>query len=185
MRAIYAWAGFALAAGFISTSASGADNGIYLGASVGQSNVKVDDAGGFSGLNFSGDDTGYKFIVGFRAFNWFAVEASYIDFGKPDDRIGGVQTTAATHGVDAFVVGFLPIGPVDLFAKVGGISWNGKVDSESFGKLVDADGTDFAYGVGAQFRLGSLALRAEYEAFDASNFDTLDMISVGVTWTFF
>jgi hypothetical protein len=38
--------------------------------------------------------------------------------------------------------------------------------------------------VGAQFRVWSLALRAEYERFDISDADEVDMISVGVTWTF-
>jgi hypothetical protein len=37
--------------------------------------------------------------------------------------------------------------------------------------------------VGAQFRVWSLSLRAEYEVFDIEDVD-VDMISVGVTWTF-
>jgi hypothetical protein len=49
---------------------------------------------------------------------------------------------------------------------------------------VNEKGTDFAYGVGAQFRVLSLSIRAEYEKFDAQDIDDLNMISVGVTYTF-
>ena len=46
------------------------------------------------------------------------------------------------------------------------------------------DGTDLAYGVGAQFRVWSLSLRAEYEKFDVDDVDDLNMVSVGFTFTF-
>ena len=46
------------------------------------------------------------------------------------------------------------------------------------------DGTDLTYGVGAQFRVWSLSIRGEYESFDISDADTVDMFSIGVTWTF-
>ena len=45
------------------------------------------------------------------------------------------------------------------------------------------DGTDLTYGVGAQFRVWSLSVRGEYERFDISNADTVDMFSIGVTST--
>jgi hypothetical protein len=46
------------------------------------------------------------------------------------------------------------------------------------------DGTDLTYGVGAQFRVWSLGIRAEYEIFDIDGPDNVDLISLGVTWTF-
>jgi hypothetical protein len=52
------------------------------------------------------------------------------------------------------------------------------------GDLRSDDGTDLAYGVGAQFRVWSLSLRAEYEVFDVDDVDDLNMISVGFTFTF-
>jgi OOP family OmpA-OmpF porin len=72
---------------------------------------------------------------------------------------------------------------VDLFARAGIIDWSGNVKSQSFGRGSD-DGTDLTYGIGAQFRVWSLSLRAEYERFDISDADNVDMVSVGVTWTF-
>jgi hypothetical protein len=43
---------------------------------------------------------------------------------------------------------------------------------------------DFSYGAGAQFRVWSLTLRAEWERFDMSALDKAEMISVGLMWTF-
>jgi hypothetical protein len=161
--------------GFAAT-AGAADNGFYLGASIGQSNVKIEH-----GLaRVDGDDTGYKLIAGIRPLDWLAVEASYIDFGTVKD---GAQKSD-NNGVSAFVVGFLPVGPVDLFAKGGLVKSDSSVHLDGLGKAFDSDGTDFAYGVGAQFRLLSLSLRAEYEVFDVKDVKDLNMLSVGLTYTF-
>ena len=156
-----------------------ADNGFYLGGSVGQANLKVDDVtDGISTEDFDADDTAFKLIAGIRPLDWLGVEAAYVNFGEPEDTVLGQKLQADGDGISAFAVGFLPTGPVDLFAKVGLISWDSKI-SGSF----DDDGTDLAYGVGAQFRVLGLSIRAEYEKFDISDVD-LDMISVGLTYTF-
>jgi len=76
----------------------------------------------------------------------------------------------------------VPIGPVDLFARVGAIDWDADVSAE--GIDLSEGGTDLTYGIGAQFRVWSLGIRAEYEVFDIEDADTVDMISLGVTWTF-
>jgi opacity protein-like surface antigen len=165
-------------------AASAADNGIYLGASVGQANVQLDDS---LSSDFDANDTGYKIILGIRPLDWLGVEASYVDFGSPDDQVatvdGGTTVEANLDGISAFAVGFLAIGPVDLFAKVGLINWDGTVKAPELSLSASNDGTDFAYGVGAQFRVWSLSLRAEYEKFDIVDTD-VNLLSVGVTWTF-
>ena len=157
-----------------------ADNGFYLGASVGQANLKIDDLtnGTLENDDFDADDMAFKLIAGIRPLDWLGVEAAYVNFGEPEDTVLGTKLKADGDGISAFAVGFLATGPVDLFAKVGLISWDSKI-SGSF----DDDGTDLAYGAGAQFRVLGLSIRAEYEKFDISDVD-LDMISVGVTYTF-
>jgi len=173
----------ATAIGMLATPAHAADNGIYLGASVGQSGVQFDET--FDGTKFDYDAsaTGFKAIAGWRFLDWLSVEANYVDLGSGDDTVQGQKIETDVNGVSLSAVGFLPIGPVDLFARVGAINWNADVSSPDFGKFSD-DGTDLTYGVGAQFRVWSLGIRAEYEWFDVSDIDTVDMISVGVTWTF-
>jgi opacity protein-like surface antigen len=157
-----------------------ADNGFYLGASVGQANLKIDDLTNntFEDDDFDADDLAFKLIAGIRPLDWLGVEAAYVNFGEPEDTVLGQKLKADGDGISAFAVGFLATGPVDLFAKVGLISWDSKI-SGSF----DDDGTDLAYGAGAQFRVLGLSIRAEYEKFDISDVD-LDMVSVGVTYTF-
>jgi outer membrane protein with beta-barrel domain len=155
-----------------------ADNGIYIGGSIGQANLKIDDLAGIDSADFDGEDTAWKLIAGIRPLDWLAVEASYVNFGEPDDTVIGLPLKAEGDGISAFAVGFLEAGPVDLFGKVGLISW----DSDIAG--ANDDGTDLAYGAGLQFRVLGLSLRAEYEIFDAESVDDLSMISVGVTYTF-
>jgi hypothetical protein len=48
---------------------------------------------------------------------------------------------------------------------------------------VEKDGTALMYGVGAAFRLGSIAIRLELERFDFDP-EPVDMASVGVSFTF-
>lgn len=155
-----------------------ADNGFYLGGSVGQANVEIDDIAGIGAADFEGEDTAFKFIAGIRPLDWLAVEASYVNFGEPDDTVLGTKVETEGDGISAFAVGFLAVGPVDLFAKAGLLTWDTKVSG------FDEDGTDFAYGVGAQFRVWSLGVRAEYEKFEVDEVDDLNMLSVGVTFTF-
>jgi hypothetical protein len=159
-------------------TAQAADNGFYVGASIGQAGMEdlVDD------LDFDADDTGYKVFAGFRFFDWLGAEASYIDLGSPSDEILGEDVNGDADAFDAFLVGFLPITTFDVFAKVGAVAWDSRFDIEDVDFVDDDDGVDLAYGVGAQFRLGSAALRAEYERFEFGR--DADMVSVGVSWTF-
>jgi hypothetical protein len=161
-----------------SSAAIGADNGIYVGGSLGQAQTKIELT---STIAVDGDDTGFKFIAGIRPLDWLAIEANYVDFGKVEER--GLEVEV--DGISAFAVGFLPVGPVDLFAKGGLVTWDGTLGSNTFGGgRISEDGTDLAYGVGAAFRLGSIAVRAEYEIFDADDIEDLNMASIGLTWTF-
>jgi opacity protein-like surface antigen len=159
------------------------DNGIYLGAGVGQSGVEFDDDFEGTNLDFDASATSYKVIAGWRFIDWLSVELNYVDLGTADDRVQGQKIETDIDGVSLSALGFLPIGPVDLFARVGAIDWSADLSVPGIGSGSD-DGTDFTYGVGAQFRVWSLSLRAEYEVFDISDADTVDMISASVTWTF-
>ena len=165
-----------IAALTLSASASAADNGFYLGGSVGQANVEIDR----NLARIDDDDTGYKLIAGLRPLDWLGVEASYVDFGKIEDN----AQRAESDGFAAFLVGFLPVGPVDLFAKGGFINSDTSVVIDGGGEVFEHDGNELAYGVGAQFRLLSLSVRAEYEKFDVKDVDDLTMFSIGLTYTF-
>ena len=173
----------ALAAGLAAFPARSADNGIYLGGSVGAAGVKADDSFDGSSFDYDAGSTGYKLIAGWRFLDWLAVEADYVDLGAGDDKVQGVEIETDINGVSLSAVGFLPIGPVDLLARAGAIDWSADIRAPGIGGFSD-DGIDFTWGVGAQFRVWSLAIRAEYEQFDVTDADTVDLISLGVTWTF-
>lgn len=153
-----------------------ADNGLYLGASLGQANLDIDQRP----IQIDSDDTGFKFIAGLRPLDWFAVEASYVNFGEPESG----ALAANVDGISAFGVFFVPAGPIDLFVKGGLISFDSSVEIDGFGDIYREDGTDLAYGAGLQFRLLSLGIRAEYERFDIDDVEDANMISIGVTYTF-
>jgi len=166
-------------------SAFAADNGIYLGAGVGQSNVQAGDTVPDVGnLEFDADATAYKLILGWRPLNWLAVEANYVDLGSGDDKVLGEKIESDVNGFTVSALGFLPVGPVDVFARVGLIDWDAELSAPHLDLKSKDNGTDFAYGVGAQFRVWSLSLRGEYERFELADTDKVDMLSLGVTWTF-
>ena len=162
-------------------SAQAADNGFYLGASLGQSSIQLTE----QALKFDGTDTAYKIIAGLRPVDWLGVEASYVDFGSPDDSVGGINIKSDGTGISAYAVGFVPVGPVDVFAKAGLVNWDASLSAPALPALsMSESGTDFAYGVGVQFRLLSLSIRGEYEVFRIEELDDVKLFSIGLTWTF-
>jgi len=175
----------AIAVVALASSAQAADKGFYLGASIGQANIEddVDDLEDLDDIDFDADDTGLKAFAGYRFNDWIGIEGSYVDFGSPSDIFDDDDVQADARVIDAYIVGFLPITTFDLFAKAGVANWDTSFDIDDLDLHADDDGTDLAWGVGGQFRLGSAAFRLEYEDFDFG--DKADMISVGFSWTFF
>lgn len=159
--------------------AHAADNGFYLGGSVGQANVDLNDAA----IGFDEADTGWKVFVGIRPIDLVAAEVSYTDFGRPAANVGAVRATTDVKAASAFALLYapLPLPLVDLYVKAGFARIEQDVTSSSF--RLDRTATDFAWGVGGQLNFGSLAVRAEYERFKTDTGDP-DFISVGVAWTF-
>lgn len=155
-------------------AALAADHGFYIGAGLGQSESGV-RAGSF---NFKDRDTGYKLIAGFRPLDLFSAELNYLDLGKP---ASGAQQ-AKTHGVGAFGMLFLPLPIVDVYGKAGLVSW--KTDATGPTLAFNRSGSDFAWGAGVQFHLGSLAARLEYEALDAGDLAKPTFLTLGATYTF-
>jgi len=172
----------------VAIPATAADNGFYLGASIGGSSIKVNDFDEELGeLDFSGGDFAYKLFAGYRLMSFFGVEAGYVDLGSPSDAVGDdINVKIGVDGWDAFAVGFLPIGPVDVFAKLGLISWDADIRA-AFENIVEHDsddGIDVVWGLGVALRLGSLSFRAEGERFNLGDADEVYMFSVGATFTF-
>ena len=161
--------------------ASEAVKGFYIGGAAGQ--ARYDDDFDIDDLDRK--DTSWKALAGWRFADQFALEASYIDFGDSTApaALGLTPFAQSAKAYTLQAVGYIPIPYVDLFAKVGAA----RIDAEGGGGAlarVNDKSTDFAYGWGAQWRWQSLAVRAEYERFDTDLIGDLDLLTVGVTYTF-
>ncbi|HOC44017.1 MAG TPA: hypothetical protein PKJ99_13450 [Thermoanaerobaculales bacterium] len=173
----------------LAVPAVAADNGFYLGASVGQAELEIDQLGDqVYSADFSGDDMAYKIFAGIRFITFLGVEGAYRDFGSPEDELAelGATVTADLAGYDVAAVGYLPLGIADIFAKAGMIAWDADFSLDAGGGSVSVsdDGEDPLYGVGFQLRFTSFAVRAEVEYFDVEGSDGVYMYSVGGAFTF-
>src|SRR5918994_2474543 len=150
-------------------AALAADNGFYLG--LASSDVSSDYELGPAAVADADDERGFKGIVGFRPLDSFAIEANYVDLGETRVPLGLACVTTPcpteaqidSQAISVSAVGLIALPLVDLFARVGYARWESDVAPFATG---EQDGGDATYGAGAQVRLGSFALRLEYERFD-------------------
>jgi hypothetical protein len=173
-------------------AAQAADSGFYIGGSIGQAQLEV-PSDVVDVPDFDEDDTGWKLFGG---YNWnlailnLGIEGGYVDFGAPTTALGVDSTLEIdASGWNVWGMGGVNIGPVDVYAKVGAISWDseasiGGIDPGfGIGTLSDS-GTDIGYGLGARVALGSLHIRGEWEQYDIEDTDSVYMFSLGLAWQF-
>ena len=166
--------------------------GFYVGAGVGSASLELEDSN--SSADFKGDDTGVKVFAGYRFLKWVAVEVAYEDYGQPEDDVLGLRLRGDFNAFSASALGLLPLGNFDLFARGGLARWDGSLSAVGFVGEVSEDNTDPLLGLGAQYRAGQLAVRLEYEGLllgfddddddEADGDDWVDLLSIGVSWTF-
>ena len=172
------------------------DEGFYLGTAIGQATFKNDDFRNLAETDRK--DTAFKLFAGYQFNPNFAVEASYLDFGDftATDVYNG-EPDNFDYSVDGFgfaLVGRLPIDAgFSVFGKLGLIAWDGDLKndyvedgqrvSDSFG----TDGTDPFYGVGVEYVVNQVMVRAEFERYDMSDLDSdldVDLISASIGYRF-
>jgi Outer membrane protein beta-barrel domain len=175
--------------------------GFYLGAGVGYSTIRSDDASyGLPGY-YNDHQTAWKVIAGVRPISVIGAEFEYIDFGQPGNHFG--YNSINYYGLDShpraaalFGVGYLPL-PIpffDVFGKAGVARLQTDVTSLTcpvnspncaLPILSRQNQTDnrFAYGVGVQSKAWGVSFRAEYERI-SSQFGDPDALTVSATWTF-
>lgn len=174
-------------------SALAGDQGFYIGGSLGQATYEVKGSDiDFPELEFSEDDTAWKIIGGYNwdlgAFN-LGVEGGWVNFGNPSTSIGDlINAESELDGIQVMGLGAFELGPIDIFGKLGFIAYDLETRFEDIAEEIDdrtsESGTDFGYGVGARWNIGSFAIRLEWERYEISELDRLDMWSLGGTWTF-
>jgi hypothetical protein len=153
----------------------------YLGAGITRN--KVSD---ITAINSDLSTTSWKVLAGFRPISPFAVEANYIDLGSETSQYVNVNTHVEYKAFAAYAVGFLPL-PVpflDVFGKAGLARWDsgGSSNASPGGSLfsLSDNGTEFAWGVGAQAHVGNIGGRLEYESFHIANTNGANVVSLSV-----
>jgi hypothetical protein len=181
----------------VSPAFADVNSGPYVGAGVGQFNLHIenlDDVGHAVSTIAHSDDNAWKAFVGWRFMPYLAVEAAYLNLGYPSDNF----TTSGSSGhykvhMDGFapyVIGTLPLGPIELFGKAGYYYYNvdlrANVSSLSNASVESSHSrSDFVYGggLGVTF-IHHLNVRAEYEQFDLHNYQNSNALWLDASWRF-
>jgi hypothetical protein len=182
----------------IGTAAAQTENqsGFYVGGAVGQFKLKLN---GFNGVtdaigSFDDGDTAWKAFAGWRFNPYLAVEAAYVDFGRPKDQFTASGSSGdyqvELSGLAPFVVASVPLGPVELSGRVGYYFYDVKTradfDDLSGNVFHSSDsGEDLAYGVGLGLTMFErLNARLEYERIDLKGADNSNALWLSGSWRF-
>jgi len=176
-------------------SAAFADDltGAYVGAGIGLGRVEAGTAGLAPTLgNFDQTHLAYHLDFGIRpASSPLALELEYLDLGQPDfPSSPGLSGSVSQRGGGLFLLYYLPLPIVQVYAKAGGSRLTTHADfaycNASGSCALPSSGSTnnaFAFGAGVQWTLGNWAVRGEYERFNAGGGHP-SALTVGVDWTF-
>ncbi len=169
--------------------------GLYVGAGVGESDVRADPSI-FGDPGFARHDTAWKLAAGIRPISLLGAEVDYMDFGRASADFYGAASATRAAATALFGLAYLPLPlpVVDVFGKAGlaRLHWREGASfacTTSDGTCVpfavrqDTTDTRFVYGAGVQAKFLDLAVRFEYERISYGGRDP-DMATVGVDWTF-
>jgi opacity protein-like surface antigen len=166
-----------------------------------------------TGRDFDGSDFAFKILGGWQLNKYIAFEAEYFDGGTPDDKFnfsyddgevaadGQLTIEADTTGWVLSALGIWPFGEsFNVFAKLGFVMWDvegklrikgsgtdleGPFDFNESASLGSEDGTDFAWGVGGTWNItDNMGLRAEYQQFEISDFNSVDLVTASFIYKF-
>ncbi len=174
--------------------------GLYLGAGVGQANVRVDELPGVAS-SLRENHSAWNVVVGLRPISLLGAEVGYADLGRVSHSLAGNVATADVRTRASTLLGVLylplPIPLVDIYVKGGIARLQQAVTVASYcppnvaclpvvggtSASTSNDGTNVAYAAGAQVKLGPVAIRGEYLQIRASTGDP-SLATLGVIWSF-
>ena len=158
--------------------------GFYIGAGLGEFSSSVDGPPALGEIDLDSDDTAMKLFGGWRLNRFFAVQLDYIDFGNSSGAAGLLDIGSDVSGFAPNLIGTLPIGFVELFAKVGMMWYDVDLNVANDPELSDS-GEDPIYGVGVGLTLVErLNLRLEYEIVDIEALDDAEAVWLTASWRF-
>ncbi len=164
-----------------SASTDGLKAGPYLGVDAGWIGYH-DNVQGVS-VDLSGFT--YSAFGGYQFNRYVAAEVSYLGTANASTTISGVDLNVKTHGVQAALLGTLPLSPIGgLYARAGLIRWHSDTSSAALAASASDDGTDGLYGLGAYLTNGQ-GLTGRLEVTTASIDGTrIYRATLGAYWSF-
>jgi OOP family OmpA-OmpF porin len=162
------------------------DEGLYLGIGYGDFSAKIDEIDDIDDAfaDFDEDESAAKYFVGWRLNKYLALQGDYYDLGDTTSILNASPVSTESEGFGASVVGTLPLGPVELFARAGLIFYDLEV-SLNFVNEIDESDSDPVYSVGVGLTLFKrLNLQLEYEVIDIDAFDDADAAWINASWRF-
>lgn len=158
-------------------------DGWYIGLGIGEFSSEIDQLNG-GDIDFDEDDSAYKFFVGRRFNQFFAIQFDYLDLGNADSRVGTQNLEVDTSGFVARVEGTLPLAFFELFATAG-IMFSSVEANLGSTEAFDESDEDPVYSVGAGFEIAErFVIRVEYEIMDIDALDEADAIWLTAAWRF-
>jgi OOP family OmpA-OmpF porin len=162
--------------------------GFYVGAGFGTTEISEESIEDFTADD---SDTGLKVFGGYSFNEYFAIEASYFDFGEAsgtidDEEFGDFDFAVGVTGINAAAIARIPVAEMfALFGKVGFASYDLEFDV-SLGDISGSQSeseSDMVYGGGAALSFGALEVRAEYEVLNVEDGD-VNLISLSGLYRF-
>lgn len=179
--------------GFLAAAAAGpAAAQLYVGGSLGFSQFK--DICAIANVPCDDNDTAWRAFGGYQFNEYFALELGYGDLGAATGS--GAPRSFSVESKEAWdlsgVFSFPVATRLSALLRLGAHRVRTTVDQQgpAFGTLHEAKtGSGFSYGLGAEYSLGKLGVRAEWQRYDNVSGGTLgetdiDVISVGLLFRF-
>jgi len=159
----------------------------FLGAGIGQSSVETSPVDIDTGIDFKGDDTGYKLFGGYAFTRFVTFELAAFDLGTISDSVFVYDVSTDVYGAYAAVTANLPLFKIaNLYGKLGLAWWqvDGRQTNGDALPPYSDSGTDLMWGLGLRFNLGRFGIRGEFEVFELEQADEVALVSVGLEYRF-
>lgn len=161
--------------------------GPYAGAGYGEFHYESREDVLQEAIRLKEKEDAWRVYAGFRFLSFLAAEGSYADLGQIEARAPVGEVEARAKSLAASLIAFVPIGRIELFAKLGAASW--EVDTRLRGESGEAsrtaDGTNASYGGGAKMPvMDNLYVRAEWERIEFDEDADGEFWTAGLMYTF-
>ena len=185
MRAAFAF--FVATALAVPAFAQDGNTGLYFGVGHGDFSTGVDDIGDVevANLDFDSAESASKVFAGWRFNRLVAVQIDRVDFERSvEARDARNVLSTQTQGFAPSVVGTLPLGPLEVFARAGVFWYDVEIERNDTSLAHDSD-RDPIFGAGVGFTIAErLNLRAEYEVVEIDGLDDPNAVWVTAAWRF-